>query len=979
MYSQQAKNLNLENLSFSGDEDFPRNSSFKFYESSFREKERKVPGIPSFFDQHHQLNDLAKDSGNQNSLAPISSYNLQQQELIIIEDLFSILLGFQGNYLTIKKSNSSRNSQCYSVEYPSDTDKSLSERFLRIAKIAENYFLIREFIVLYSGPNAGQVNQALSAALKTLEKEYMDQIIILEHAFRTATSFQPFTLQTFWCNLASRALIIDRLALLVNTIYKESKNVQIQMRLRDQELGLVTSVDADDEEPTDSDTDSQKVSDFSESSYDSDSYDSDHPSDVSSDDINHSNHSLNESIDPNQNNSAKYKKSRRSKRKKKFRGNYKVVSVRGGYTLNIIALAIKDSSGDQVSNDIYSFLLNQAAVPFLNLLSKWLHFGTIESKTNFEADQKEFMISRSEGQVPAAIAGTEEVIVIDNPDFKKSSSNVIRFTLDADLTPEFLRPWSKKILLTGKYINVVLECKANMDEHSVQQTVVKSSDNQSHVLEINPLMRALNGKLIVKEIEDAYNNANSALLAVLFEKRYLPGYLDAAKRYYLLDRADFLANFFDMAGADLEKYPTSELFNHLNLLLEQTLKNPASTIYFDNYKEEISLGFATEKLIESLKLLQLNEVKPRNFQSRQMTNLPFEIANQQPDSNRNSLSSNSSSGDSLACSKFFCLQLEVKFPASLVLNAISVRKYTLLHRYILSLKYLEWRLSSAWLLHSKLYFEITSSSTSRRGKQKKDIGGNQEKSELGDKGFNTETMRKKTHLLLFTLRNKMLVCTQQILHYLFYEIIEPNWKNLLDSIASSKTVDGVITAHNQFLDSSLLQCGLTNPKLFKNLNRLISMCSYLVKNTAYVCDSKSFFNTGVLSKEALDSSIPGVGVKSDTTNQKLNLNSSLENPLNAGASTNSHAGNARVESNSKNESSISRSSTAGLGTVQYADNFTGVNKQIGDTLKMLQHISNSFSSSLTIIMEALNHYAQNQSPKYLNLAARLDFIKTRNV
>lgn len=61
----------------------------------------------------------------------------------------------------------------------------------------------------------------------------------------------------------------------------------------------------------------------------------------------------------------------------------------------------------------------------------------------------------------------------------------------------------------------------------------------------------------------------------------------------------------------------------------------------------------------------------------------------------------------------------------------------------------------------------------------------------------------------------MLAFVQQILAFVTFEVLEPNWRNLETRLAKVQTVDGLLRDHVDFLDTCLKECMLTSNKLLR--------------------------------------------------------------------------------------------------------------------------------------------------------------------
>jgi gamma-tubulin complex component 2 len=134
------------------------------------------------------------------------------------------------------------------------------------------------------------------------------------------------------------------------------------------------------------------------------------------------------------------------------------------------------------------------------------------------------------------------------------------------------------------------------------------------------------------------------------------------------------------------------------------------------------------------------------------------------------------------------LDYTVKFPLSLVISRKTILRYQLLFRFLLHLKHVEQSLSSMWIEHK------------------------------------TPTWRRpvphhpefdKWRLRVFVLRARMLSFVQQILAFVTFEVLEPNWRALEAKLAKVTTVDQLLRDHVDFLDTCLKECMLTSSKLLR--------------------------------------------------------------------------------------------------------------------------------------------------------------------
>jgi len=84
----------------------------------------------------------------------------------------------------------------------------------------------------------------------------------------------------------------------------------------------------------------------------------------------------------------------------------------------------------------------------------------------------------------------------------------------------------------------------------------------------------------------------------------------------------------------------------------------------------------------------------------------------------------------------------------------------------------------------------------------------------------------------FTLRQRMMNAIQNLEYYMMIEIIEPNWHIFIEKMKKVENVDNVLRLHQDFLDSCLKNCMLTessemNRSIFKLCNVCLKFCDFI--------------------------------------------------------------------------------------------------------------------------------------------------------
>ncbi|KAL6527080.1 Gamma-tubulin complex component 2 [Orobanche gracilis] len=119
----------------------------------------------------------------------ICCYHVALQELIVIDDLLSAMVGIEGRYVSIQRVR-----EIWHFQVDASMDLALQESAKRMFPLCENYLHINQFVELKSQFKSGLVNHAFAAALRTLLLDYQATVAQLEHQFR----LRKLSIQGLW-------------------------------------------------------------------------------------------------------------------------------------------------------------------------------------------------------------------------------------------------------------------------------------------------------------------------------------------------------------------------------------------------------------------------------------------------------------------------------------------------------------------------------------------------------------------------------------------------------------------------------------------------------------------------------------------------------------------------------------------------------------------------------------------------------------
>lgn len=432
---------------------------------------------------------------------------------------------------------------------------------------------------------------------------------------------------------------------------------------------------------------------------------------------------------------------------------------KGGNVLRLLTERLSFMSGDPAARDLLKGLLRDASKPYMKMLNEWLHHGSIKDP------HAEFLIKEQQSI-------KRERLEEDYTDEYWEK----RYTVRENDVPPQLEGVKDKILLAGKYLNVVREC-GGVDVSKEVRDVPKSFDDPQFLDNVN----------------GAYAHANSSLLNLLLTTHGLSDRLRSMKHYFFLDRSDFLTYFLDLSASELKKPWKLVNVSKLQSLLDLVLRQPGSVAAQDLFKEDVRVHMNNVGLTQ----LVMRVVNVKGFDEQS--------AQDDPAMRYRTPATKPSGEEEDKMTGFEALEFKfsVPFPLSLVISSKTVFRYQILFRYLLSLRHLEGLLANSWEDHNKIL-----SWTHKSGDPK------------------LEMWKRKA----WTLRARMLVFVQQTTYYCTSEVIEPNWQALMARVNGEdnydrngrpgppkvlRTVDELMEDHVDFLDTCLKECMLMNSKLLK--------------------------------------------------------------------------------------------------------------------------------------------------------------------
>ena len=331
-----------------------------------------------------------------------------------------------------------------------------------------------------------------------------------------------------------------------------------------------------------------------------------------------------------------------------------------------------------------------------------------------------------------------------------------------------------KVLTAGKYRVVLRDAACSGEDNELEATWA--------ALTPADVVEDAAGRL-ARAIDRAYAASAAELKAVLFERERGLEKLRVLKRFFLAGQGDFLANFLDLADAELrkpaQKASPTRLAHLLAVALAASARGEGAVI--EGLRLEPAL--ASRDLRAHLDAIHRHE--GADDDDAVVTETP------------------------LLAVDAFVLDCRAPWPAALLLSRRSVVKYQLAFRRVFRAKRVERRLLSCW----------TDQQASKRW-----CGRGATRSALAP---------------AFLLRQRMLHFAQSLVFYATSDVVGARWAGLEEELRRAPHVDAALAAHDAFLDAVLRDLLLAN-------HRLLGLVADLERSCDRFCDAADRFSEAAL-------------------------------------------------------------------------------------------------------------------------------------
>lgn len=420
-------------------------------------------------------------------------------------------------------------------------------------------------------------------------------------------------------------------------------------------------------------------------------------------------------------------------------------------------------------------------------------------------------------------------------------------SLSGSYVPPQLERWKQKILLAGKYLNVIRECGIEVGDLGSNWSDADSvdlDDEQLHTL-----------------LHDCYTQANSSLLQLLIRTHHLLPRLRSLKRLFFLSQSSWLTHLLELASGELRKSARSSAQGRIQSLLEVCLResgivgwpaaigNQSSNTGVGTSASTWSVASAPNPMVVStLGMSQIASATPVLDDGLSYGLFKEDVRVKMEGSGLYDflIKINSTKGAALGEDGYLaagneekererdekdtkdkkpllgidalCLDYIVPFPLSLVLSRKSILSYQLIFRFLLHLKHVEQSLCAMFVDHqqrpwrarviplapapstlSKATTTPSSATSSRPPSRPRSttptsaVSPTQLAPSASPAYLAAARQFDRWRQRVFLLRARMLSWVQSILAFATFEVLEPNWRKLegkLEKLDTVKERDG---------------------------------------------------------------------------------------------------------------------------------------------------------------------------------------------
>ncbi|ODV97661.1 hypothetical protein PACTADRAFT_63108 [Pachysolen tannophilus NRRL Y-2460] len=362
--------------------------------------------------------------------------------------------------------------------------------------------------------------------------------------------------------------------------------------------------------------------------------------------------------------------------------------VKGGLILKLLQIRIENFKGDPKSFKFLIGIFNSISESYVKMLNDWLWKGEINNDA-----YDEFLIKQnnSGNNNTYNIDDNESLICLS----ENYWNNKFQFRKEGLLKQFDNREIQYKILLTGKYLNILKECGITIN-------------NNINDTEIGQIKNLYNNDLYL-QIETAFKRSNKLIIDLYLKGYNFKSILQNLKRIYLIDNNYNFNNFLTLSINDLKK-------NRNNVSLTKLIRNFEKTYYLNddeilNFKSNpdmktrnlmfnlLNLTIKSENLYDYLlEILNVQPIDADEALSSSNVQSLKNLLNKTLEAERERKQSGSSSLNKIDDYVINGIDFEIviPFPINLMITQTFITQYQLISRHLIIVMFIDKLLENSW-------------------------------------------------------------------------------------------------------------------------------------------------------------------------------------------------------------------------------------------------------------------------------------------
>ncbi|KAL4425465.1 hypothetical protein ABPG75_009481 [Micractinium tetrahymenae] len=482
--------------------------------------------------------------------------------------------------------------------------------------------------------------------------------------------------------------------------------------------------------------------------------------------------------------------------------------LRGAALLDALHARCSACMGDAAAHRLALRLLRAAAEPYFAMLERWLGEGEVDDPYG------EFMVQEDAGikhdslsadnqsafwhdrytlrpaydsltgeplvQQPAgAAAGTAAV-----PPTPAGAAAAAARPPPPPLhdVPVFLQRQKQLILNTGKYLNVMRECKATPPRTLPLGTHLEYDESGKYAL----------------AIDDAHRAASAAAMELLRRRENLAGGLGVLKRYFLTAQGDLFLHLMDAAEPEFAQHAGHVPLLQLQSLLESAVRGSSAAADPDAARLAAAFDHRTiiNMLVENQRALAALPGAEAAGKATPFSKLKPTTPAPMTASERSQIGKKRSARES------FMLSYEVPWPLSIAAPEAALAQYQMVFRHIFELKWVERELTRV----AAIYGQTTGLASRRaRMRARRESAGSLAGGASGGAGDELA----ESLALSYSTCQLMTHFFRQYLLYVTFEVMEPLWGAFERQLQTAGSLDEIVEQHKAFLRRLMKGCLLS--------------------------------------------------------------------------------------------------------------------------------------------------------------------------